>query len=358
MLLRQLSLQQFRTHTKASFSFGKITIIVGPNAIGKTNLIESIFFLATGKSFKSQEGQFVQLGQNVARIAGTIAEDSEGEDGERLEIVFANEQRFQKKYLVNGISRRRVDFAGHVTAVLFTPSDLELISGQPGTRRKFLDEVLEQVDRDYRLALTLYTKALRQRNALLDQVQQTGIRNPKLFAYWDELLITNGTLITQKREAFLNFVNERQKDFFSFTVTYDKSVMSRERLDTYQHAEVGAGVTLVGPQRDDVIIETHHDSSDELVEVRSFASRGQQRLVTLELKLAQIAYLEELAKKKPLLLLDDIFSELDSGNIKRVLTLLKGHQTIITTTHKEFLEDSGLDTREVIELKDAGLRSN
>jgi len=351
MILKQLSLQHFRTYTKALFSFEKTTVIVGPNAIGKTNLIESIFFLATGKSFKSQEGELVQLGQSLARIKGEIVEEVTDETGETIEILFSNEERFHKKYLVNGISRRRVDFAGHLTAVLFTPSDLDLISGQPGNRRRFLDEVLEQVDREYRLALTLYTKALRQRNALLDQVQQTGIRNEKLFTYWDDLLITHGTLLAKKREDFIEFVNQRHKDFFSFSLTYDKSIMSRERLDKYRQAEIGSGVTLVGPQRDDVLIQMHHAESDELVDVRSFASRGQQRLVTLELKLAQVAFLEERAKKQPLLLLDDIFSELDSGNITRVLTLLKGRQTIITTTHKEFLGDIGLDTKEVIELE-------
>lgn len=350
MLLERLALQHFRTYTQSVFSFGKVTVIVGPNAIGKTNLIESIFLLATGKSFKSQEGQFVSLGESVAHVKAKVVDDT-GEE-EILEIIFALSERMQKKYLVNGVSRRRVDFAGYVTAVLFTPADLDLISGQPGNRRRFLDEVLEQVDREYRLALTLYTKALRQRNALLDQVQRTGMRNEKQFAYWDELLITNGTLITQKRESFIAFVNSRKKDFFPFMLTYDSSIMSRERLDRYKQAEVGAGVTLVGPQRDDVFIQTYHTTSNELVDVRSFASRGQQRLVTLELKLAQVAYLEEQAKKKPILLLDDIFSELDSTNIARVLKLLTGHQIIITTTHEEFVVGlSGKDV-DVIKLEE------
>ena len=117
--------------------------------------------------------------------------------------------------------------------------------------------------------------------------------------------------------------------------------MSRERLFQYKDAEVGAGMTLVGPQRDDVIISTIHPVSNELEDVKYFCSRGQQRLVTLELKKIQISYLQEQLYVKPLLVLDDIFSELDEEHIRQVLQLTNNFQTIITTTHKEFLGDVG-----------------
>ena len=253
--------------------------------------------------------------------------------------------------MVNGVSRRRTDFAGKIPVVLFTPQDLDLVSGQPGNRRRFLDEVLEQVDNEYRIALTTYTKGLRQRNALLEQVQETGVRNPKLFSYWDELLIKTGQVLTYKREEFIEYINAKQKDFFPCLLTYDKSVISEERLLHYKDAEVGAGVTLVGPQRDDMIIQAYHETSKELVDVRYFASRGQQRLVTLELKLAQLAYIKERTGTEPVLLLDDIFSELDNSNIAKILTFAGGHQVIITTTHKEFVEDLGLKEVEMIELE-------
>lgn len=342
--------------------------------------MESLFLLATGKSFRAEkEKQLIQFGKNVCRIKaeifgggpvaphprstssaslagahrGTPSRATPIDNSDSLEIVFADQGTafLKKKYLVNGVARRRVDFAGHITAVLFTPLDLELVSGQPGNRRRFLDEVLEQVDMDYRVAHTTYTKALRQRNALLEQVQETGVRNPKLFAYWDELLIKTGRLLSYKREEFIEFINARQKDFFPCLLTYDKSEISEERLLQYKDAEVGAGVTLVGPHRDDVIIQTYHEQSKELVDVRYFASRGQQRLVTLELKLAQIAYLREKTQTEPLLLLDDIFSELDSKNIAKILTFAGTHQVVITTTHKEFVEDIGLTDVEMIELE-------
>ncbi len=353
MLLKSLTLQNFRNYSKAAFSFSpKTTIIIGPNAIGKTNLMESLFLLATGKSFRAEkEKQLIQFGKSVARVTGEL-EESEG-DKEKLEIVFADQGTtfLKKKYLVNGVARRRVDFAGHITAVLFTPLDLELVSGQPGNRRRFLDEVLEQVDMDYRVAHTTYTKALRQRNALLEQVQETGSRNPKLFAYWDDLLIRTGQVLSYKREEFIEFINARQKDFFPCLLTYDKSVISEERLLQYKDAEVGAGVTLVGPHRDDVLIQSYHEKSKDLVDVRYFASRGQQRLVTLELKLSQISYLKDKTSTEPLLLLDDIFSELDSGNIQKILSFAGKQQVIISTTHKEFVEDIGLKEVEMIELE-------
>jgi len=348
MILRNLTLQHFRNYKQASFAFSpQKTVIVGNNAAGKTNLIESLYLLATGKSFRSEKDhQLIQFDEEVCRLSGMV----DGEDGEeKLEVVVSDipGQILRKRYLVNGVGKRRVDFAGNLTVVLFTPTDIDLVSGQPGTRRKFLDEVLDQVDFEYRVAHTTYTKALRQRNALLEQAQQTGVRNEKLFSYWDNLLIAHGQKITEKREALIAFINRQEKDLFPFTLEYDKSVISEERLQKYKQAEVGAGVTLVGPQRDDVMIQAYHPVSKELEEVKYFSSRGQQRLVVFELKLAQIAYLKHKTDNKPLLLLDDIFSELDSTNIQHVLDIMRDTQTVITTTHKEFVADMG---ENVIEL--------
>ena len=121
-----------------------------------------------------------------------------------------------KKFLVNGVAKRRVDFAGHFLAVLFSPQDLEIIVDSPSLRRNFLDQILEQVDRNYRVAVIAYTKALRQRNALLEQARETGLRNEKQFEYWDNLVIENGNIITAKREEFINFLNSSAKDIFDF----------------------------------------------------------------------------------------------------------------------------------------------
>lgn len=345
MILSSIVLQHFRSYENRAFHFSSsTTVIVGPNTAGKSNIMEAIFLLSTGKSFKAEKDtQMISFGQSIGRVKGLI--DDNGEK-DTLEVIVSeikgsvNSRSYSKRFLVNGIAKRRVDFAGLLPALLFVPSDLDIIVTSPSQRRSFLDTVLEITDRQYRMATTAYEKALRQRNALLDIVQETGIRNDEQFAYWDHLLIEHGNYITSKREELISYINSGEKSLLSFVVTYDKSIISKERLEQYKGPEIGAGVTLVGPHRDDFFIEINDDRG-EMVNVKHFGSRGQQRLVVLQLKLLQLAYMEETLGQRPLLLLDDIFSELDEGHIAAVLQLVTRQQTILTTTHKEFL-DSGI----------------
>lgn len=343
MYLKNLFLQNFRSYQRSEFNFSReTTFIVGPNTSGKTNFLEAIFLLSTGKSFRAENyTQMIAFGKDLARVKGEVG-DTE------LEVVITNEK---KKYLVNGVSKRRVDFAGHSPCVLFSPLDLDIIVDSPGLRRDFLDFVLEQVDREYRLALTSYAKALRQRNALLEKTQETGARNEKQFEYWDQILIENGEIITKKRGEFIEFVNVSSKDIFDFVMFYDKSIISKERLLQYKDAEVASGVTLVGPHRDDFSASMFDNTRQVTHDIKFFGSRGQQRLTILQLKLLQLAFIENKLKERPTLLLDDIFSELDNEHIKLVLEFIQDQQTIITTTHKEFVPEKVLSKASVIELK-------
>jgi DNA replication and repair protein RecF len=250
-----------------------------------------------------------------------------------------------KKFLVNGVGKRRADFVGFFPSVLFSPEDLEIIAGSPGLRRNFLDNVLEQTDRDYRIASLGYSKALKQRNALLDLVKNGMQRKDTEFIYWDTLVIRNGSVLTHKREEFINFLNESKKEIFDLKIEYDKSVISKERLEQYRDAESSVGVTLVGPHRDDFKI-----FFDQNLELKSFGSRGQQRLGVLQLKLLELEYVHEKLDNKPILLLDDVFSELDEGHINLILTIINKQQTIITTTHEEFIPAKVKGTMEIIEL--------
>ena len=353
MILTSLSLQNFRNYKKKSFTFSpNTTLIVGPNTSGKSNLIEAVFFMAKGGSFRiDKDEQLVKFGEKVARIKGFVAD-------KELEVVIAKEGvngRITpfKKYLVNGVNKRRVDFVGNFFAVLFAPNDLEIIVGSPSKRRDFVDHILNQTDREYRLALSFYEKGLRARNALLHRVKEKGIRSEREFVYWDNLLIVQGQKVTKKREEFVKYLNDAKKDILDFEIFYDKSLISKERLLQYKDAEVGAGVTLVGPHRDDFSINLIHKS--EMHDIKFFGSRGQQRLATLQLKLLELIFIELQTKERPVLLLDDIFSELDEDHINLVLeqTLLRqgyGGQAIITTTHKEFVSGKFLKDVEVIEL--------
>ncbi len=357
MILKHLSLQNFRNYTKSEFSFSpRTTIIIGPNAIGKSNILEAIYLLSTGKSFRTdKDKQILKFGQSNCRVKGLIEgekETDETKETNELEVVLveSSTEFLQKKYSANGVSKSRINFATKMPVVLFTPMDLDLVAGQPGTRRKFLDEVLTQIDPEYHQAHIAYIKALRQRNALLQQAQERGQRDDKLFAYWDELLIRNGQSISKKRTELIEYINKTKKEIFEFDLKYDRSEISKERLIQYKNAEVGAGVTLVGPHRDDVLIKAKNKLSKNSEEVRYFGSRGQQRLVALELKLSQIAIIKEKTENEPILLLDDVFSELDSSNISHVLNLMNIYQTIATTTHEEFIGKHELKNLEMIRL--------
>ncbi len=202
-MLSSISLQNFRNYKKSAFEFGgRSTIIVGPNTSGKSNLIESIYLLSSGKSFRAEkDSQMVNFGHEMGRVSASAEQNSDTID---LEVVVtvgevAGVKSQFKRFFVNGVAKRRADFVGNLPAVLFSPQDLEIIVGSPGLRREFLDNVLEQTDRDYRLALLGFTKALRQRNALLELAKDIGRRNEKEFEYWDSLVIRNGNVLTKKK---------------------------------------------------------------------------------------------------------------------------------------------------------------
>jgi DNA replication and repair protein RecF len=344
MHLSRISLHNFRNYSSKSFDFIEGTnLIIGPNTAGKSNLIEAIFFLVKGGSFRiDKDEQMIKFGKDIARIRGDV-------DGKCLEAMIARvgvggAQRPVKKYLVNKVPKRKVDFVGNLFAVLFAPNDLEIVIGSPSKRRDFIDNILVQTDRDYRLALGFYEKGLRIRNALLHKVRETGRRSEKEFEYWDRLLIHQGERITLKREEFIKYLNESKKDIFNFKTFYDKSTISKERLLQYKDAEIASGVTLVGPHRDDLVINL--DEND----IRYFGSRGQQRLAILQLKILELNYIKEKIGEEPILLLDDIFSELDEGHINHILEMLENKQVIMTTTHEEFVPKKLFKKLNIIEL--------
>jgi DNA replication and repair protein RecF len=343
-MLKNIHLQNFRSYKKADFSFENTTLIVGPNTSGKTNLLEAVYLLSLGKSFRTDKDiQMLMFNQEFGRVRGETV-DTE------LEVLITNGQvngksQF-KKFLVNKVPKRRVDFTGNLLSVIFSPQDLDIIIDSPSLRRNFLDEVLEQVDREYRVASIAYVKALRQRNALLEVAKETGVRNEKQFEYWDNLVIENGQTITRKREEFIEFANASLKDIFDFVVNYDKSVISKERLLEYKQEELASGVTLVGPHRDDFSVSMV--SGKSLHDVKFYGSRGQQRLAILQLKALELLFVEVKMGKRPILILDDIFSELDGEHINLIFDQIGKQQTILSTTHKEFIPKKMLKSMKII----------
>jgi len=344
-MIKKISLTNFRNYKKSLFDFDKdITVIVGPNASGKTNILEALHFLSTGKSFRAAiEAEVIKYASDVSRIKGKV-EVGFSEDFE-LEIVLTRgmirmedkmDKSPKKRVFVNGVAKRVFDFAGIFKTVLFGPWDLDLVTESPSVRRNFLDGVLSQVDREYRRSLMSYEKGLRQRNKLLKRIRDERLPRTQLL-FWNKVLIKNGNYITEKRRELIDFINENpEMDGVRYHLEYDLSTISQSRLDNYANQEVYAATTLVGPHRDDFKFLLEGKESRDL---SKFGSRGEQRMVVLWLKLAELAFIQKMSNQKPTLLLDDIFSELDTKHRQVVLDVSKNQQTIISTADVDFVEE-------------------
>lgn len=346
MVLQTLQLTHFRTYTKKSFSFGDVTIFVGPNTIGKTNILEAIQMLSTGKSFRAEKDiDTVKLGNDFGKIEALL---SHHDSTTTLTLQMVSDTKgFRKRYLVNGIGKRLFDFSSHITTILFSPADIELVSESPSLRRKYIDHILFQAHPEYRYAHVQYEKALRQRNRLLSDIQEgKKAYTAEEFDYWNTLLLEHSHVITTYRTQYVQYLNATEKKIFDLRVTYDMSLFTTERIQHYHSAELGAGITLIGPQRDDFLILFQNNRM-----VKEFASRGEQRLAVLQLKLLEIDYLTKHASSQPILLLDDIYSELDTHNIELVTRFLPHQQTIITTTHTDYIPNDVLKNASVISLE-------
>jgi DNA replication and repair protein RecF len=362
MKLEKIRLTNFRNFKSKLVKFSpETTVIVGPNASGKTNILEALYLLSTGKSFRARvEEEMIRHRDEIARVKGLVVDSelgSEGKDKFDLEVVLTRgeitigedpvkkEKSQRKKLLVNGVGRRLFNFAGNFKVVMFGPWDLDLVTESPSRRRKFLDFVLSQVDKEYYRASLSYEKGLRQRNRLLFRIREEGLSRSQL-VFWDRLLIKNGDYISEKREEFINFVDST-KDFPAsvinkkrgvedYSIEYDKSAISEARLEQYKSEEVASATTLVGPHRDDFCIRLKKNKRAR--DLARFGSRGEQRMGVLWLKLAELAFVENETNEQPTLLLDDIFSELDHEHRDVVMSFIRGQQTIITTADPHFIE--------------------
>jgi len=352
MILKRLQLQSFRNYKDQEFKFPSgTTLIIGPNTSGKTNLLEAIYLLATGKSLRAQiEEEMISYGKKIARIKAEVKSEEETDE---LEILLTNGQLGNKKttkkqYLINGVRKRMFDFVGCFNCVLFGPEDLEIVVDSPAIRRNYLDSVLEQVDRDYRRASLSYKKGLRQRNKLLEQIRDRGRTRTSLFL-WDKLLLENGEVINQKREELINFFNQQPVYFGDLVINYEKSALSPQRLRKYQDKEIAAGMTLIGPHRDDFTFNLVDENKERNLHL--FGSRGEQRTAVFSLKLAELEYVAKEIGQRPILLLDDIFSELDRQRRQRLVEVIPKQQTVITTIDIRLVKPSYRRKIKMIELK-------
>jgi DNA replication and repair protein RecF len=340
-MLTQLKLAHFRNHAQLDLDFSKLVVIVGENARGKTNIIEAIYLLATGESIRAQKiEEMVEWDKEVGHVTGKV-----GEDEVRVTVTkgMVQGKRVQKRlFKVNGASRRKQDFVGILPVVLFWPEHMDLVAGEPGQRRKFLDEVLVQTDREYRWSLASYQKGLKQRNRLLDQIRD-GRTNKATLYFWDQLLIKEASVIHAKREEVVKLINTNNSGAKQLRLIYKASKITPEKLTSHYEAEVALGYTLSGPHKDDVgVMDGDRD-------LGIYGSRGEQRMAVLWLKKAQLNLMESASGLRPTLLLDDILSELDHHHVAEVVALCAQQQTILTTTD-EALSDYFGNSAHVIRL--------
>lgn len=337
MSLESLSLVNFRSYSDQKFELGPgINLVVGPNASGKTNLLESLYVLASTKSFRSKDRDLVRHEQTHYRIVG-----SDG-DTEYALAYQTTETGQEKRASHNGTRRPLVQHIGNIQVVLFEPGDLQMVSGPPDGRRRYLDYILCQTDRDYLLALTKYRRVLRQRNSLLSNFD-TGRIKDEIFA-WDVKLTELASEVYNRRQGLINYLNGLIEDSYAsiagsqtpFSLSYVASVDGEDygaafidKLAANLTGDLAAGFTTIGPHREDFKVSFRGQ------DINTVASRGEVRTVVLALKLAELEYSQQASSKKPILLLDDVFSELDSQRRHDLIKRLKDHQTIITTTEAD-----------------------
>ena len=350
MTIRKLSLVNFRNYSQREFHFSpQINLIIGSNASGKTNLLEAIYLLAAGESFRAQKNEaLIHWSQNYALVEAEI-------ETNQLKIVLIKKDgQVRKEFWLNQVKKTRREFLTAFLAVVFRPEEIRVVTGSPARRRDFLDKVLAPLDWRYRRALLTYEKALRRRNKLLLAINQGEANQAELF-YWHQALAKNGEIVRQLREDFFTFVNQflRQSQFSHLSYRYLANPITLALLDQRLKEDLAQATTSCGPHRDDFVFLDQRIPAQEK-DLALWGSRAQQRLAILALKLAQLAFVREKRREKPVLLLDDIFSELDHQGRDLVASLLEHYQIFLTATKKPafFSQEKNINLIKTTSVKD------
>ncbi len=388
MLLRRLTLAHFRNYVALDLPLEPgLSLFWGDNGQGKSNLLEAAYLLATSRSFRTSAERdlvnwFSDTDPIFARISGDV---DRANHTTRLDLIIAQAapagdgtptagkapaESVRRRARINGRDVPLLDLLGHFNAVLFSPEDVELVSGPAQRRRRYLDITLCQVDRHYVRSLRRYLRVLAQRNALLKLARDRQVP-PDEFEYWDAQLTQLGGEILLARLLAIAFLNTQLDELYRrlshqsgrlsieyrSTVPLDGFVLPeraapvsgepasaelsqrfRTQLAALQPRERGAAVTLAGVHRDDAVFIV------DGVDLRTFGSRGQQRLATLALKLAEMAFMETATGERPVLLLDDVLSELDPPRRAFLQeAILPNEQILLTATDLAFFDAGVLE---------------
>jgi DNA replication and repair protein RecF len=360
--VRRVELTSFRSYERLELAFpAGPQVLFGANAAGKTNLLEALVVLGSGRSHRtSTEAELITWEQPFARLEAEATSDAPGEPGAEarsdvIELTLARQGAgaARKRVRVNGVARRAAALSEALRVVVFAPEEMLLVVGSPSLRRAAIDSLAAQRWPLYRRSLSTYGRALQQRNSLLRVIRE-GLAQADQLPYWDDVLVSEGGSLVAQRLALLEELSgpleaahaEIAPGEGQLSVSYVTNAPTegaetpadalRRRLAETAEKELWNGATLVGPHRDDLAFAIDARG------LATFASRGQQRTAILALKLAELDLLRRLDGRPPLLLLDDVFSELDPARrshlVRRVSEL---PQAFITTTALEDL-DQGL----------------
>ncbi|MCF7919837.1 MAG: DNA replication and repair protein RecF [Candidatus Cloacimonetes bacterium] len=336
MLLKSLELADFRNYNALRLDFDRLgAIISGDNGTGKTNLLEAVYYLAFGKSFRTAlDSEIIRFDQNFFRIAGSFLHT------EKKIVISAAADRNNKVFKVDNVSLARIsELFKYFQTVYFSPADLQIITGNPGKRRLFLDQAISQYDAEYLVELRLFRQILRQRNALLKSRFQTSEKKS-----WDEQYLLSSRKVIEKRLTYLDefiplfktyyaqLLQTREEVTILYTFGHNQksprfSVNEfQQQMTRLEKQEILLQRSLIGPHLDDLEFMINNRRA------RSFASQGQIRCLTIIARITQALLISRDQNDKPLLMFDDVLSELDNNRRNRILELLHGdHQVLIAT---------------------------
>lgn len=350
MKISSLKLTNFRNWEERSFEFSDRVLIYGPNAQGKTNILEALYLLATTRSFRGREAELIKKKSEFMKLEGKIENDNESE----IEIVFKNNgPKVEKEFQINGRKRPTIDFVGEFSAIVFSPEDLQLVSGPPELKRRYLSFTIGQKDREYLYDLLNYKKVLKQRNDLLKRWDLGTIKDE--IDIWDKKLSEYGQKVIDKRIELESFINKRIKQYYSdlsgeevdVRFVYEPALFAESlsgSLADNRDRDIREKITTSGPHRDSWDLMIGEDQA------AGICSRGEYRTLILALKLCERDWFLAKGGEKPVILLDDVFSELDESRRKYLIEAFSGSQLVITTTDLEHLDGDFLTGTQLINI--------
>ena len=362
MIVKRLELTNFRNYGNLEVDFSEGTnILSGNNAQGKTNILEAIFLCGSTKSHRgAKERDMIRFTENEAHVRIYI-----NRDGVDYKIDYHLSRDKRKGVAIDNTPVKKYsEIFSLLSVVSFSPEDLSIIKDGPAARRHFLDMEICQLDKIYMFNLANYNKTLQQRNQILRKSDEAFLSDD-LLSVWDDQIVKSGIAIIEIRERFINELNEIAKVIHSrltsgkeeITLIYEPNVKASDlekALKEGKRRDIAAGMTLSGPHRDDICFLVKKEG-EEPIDVRKFGSQGQQRTAALTLKLAEIELVKKKINNNPIILLDDVLSELDRNRQKQLIAGIEGMQTLITCTGLEEFVDSSPGTTNVFRVENGGI---